>query len=161
MSEKDAIGGKLNVSASPRSSLAQTLVDNLERQQAISDELEAIADSLPSRMNDQVCLQVCQTLPLLLKQIHDFEETQLFPFLLKRNFANVELMQTTERLRSEHLSDEDFADDLCKALLNSITNVDHIGAESQGWMLRGLFENLRRHIAFEREHILPLIDLPD
>ncbi|MEO9168132.1 MAG: hemerythrin domain-containing protein [Aestuariivirga sp.] len=161
MADNDATHAKLNVSASPRSLLAQILVDNLDRQQAICDELEAIADSLPSRINDQVCLQISQTLPALLKQIHDFEETQLFPQLLKRYFANAELKQTTERLCSEHLSDEDFADDLCTALLTNITNVNHIVAESQGWMLRGLFENLRRHIAFEREHILPLIDLPD
>ena len=29
--------------------------------------------------------------------------------------------------------------------------------EAVGFMLRGLFETLRRHIAFEREHVLPIV----
>jgi hypothetical protein len=32
-------------------------------------------------------------------------------------------------------------------------------AEVVGFMLRGFFESLRRHIAFEREHVLPRIGM--
>lgn len=34
-------------------------------------------------------------------------------------------------------------------------------AEAIGFMLRGFFEGLRRHIAFEREHVLPMIGIVD
>jgi hypothetical protein len=30
-------------------------------------------------------------------------------------------------------------------------------AEAVGFMLRGFFKNVRRHVAFEREHVLPMI----
>ena len=71
------------------------------------------------------------------------------------------LQETVLRLKNEHLGDEDFAEDIGAALQNYVMQQNQQQAESLGWMLRGFFENIRRHVAFEREHILPLTILAE
>ncbi|TIT74091.1 MAG: hemerythrin domain-containing protein, partial [Mesorhizobium sp.] len=66
-----------------------------------------------------------------------------------------------QRLRAEHVEDECFADEITEILL-AIGHGERVdNAEAIGFMLRGFFESLRRHIAFEREHVLPLIRIAD
>ncbi|CAN7373904.1 hypothetical protein LJR235_002171 [Pararhizobium sp. LjRoot235] len=64
---------------------------------------------------------------------------------------------STQRLRIEHVEDECFADELTEILFK----IGHEGvvanAEMFGFMLRGFFEGTRRHIAFESEHIAPIV----
>lgn len=62
------------------------------------------------------------------------------------------------RLESEHHNDEDYAESVAQAIGCYVLCDDHRKAESLSWMLRGFFESIRRHIAFEREHILPFLD---
>ena len=71
--------------------------------------------------------------------------------------TSAELHSSIERLRFEHLGDEEFASDLCSSLRQFVTDRATSNVESLAWMLRGFFEGVRRHIAFEREHILPLV----
>ena len=159
MVDNGAESGRMNSSATPQSALARVFVDYMDRQKNICDELEAIADSLPSSMNNEACLRVSQALLPLLKQAHQFEESQIFPPLIIAQNSHLDLALTIGRMRAEHLSDEDYAEDLCKAILNNLKNPDRHSAENLGWMLRGFFESIRRHIAFDREHILPLVEL--
>ena len=119
-------------------------------------ELEAIADSLPAVVNNQAAQKTADALLPLLKQAHAFEENELFPFLLKNQHITQALKDTIERLQTEHLGDEDFAQDIHNAIQDYLIEMDRGKAESLSWMLRGFFEGIRRHIAFEREHILPL-----
>ena len=158
MVQNNANNGEFDATAPQGSVLAQTFSDYLNRQKAICDELESIADSLPNNVNNQICLQASQTLLPLIKLAHQFEEAQLFPLLTGPSYSHLGLDQAIKRLSSEHLSDEDYAEDLCKAIQNYLVLADHGRAESLAWMLRGFFENIRRHIAFEREQILPLIN---
>ncbi|WP_306283116.1 hypothetical protein [Mesorhizobium sp. LMG17149] len=64
-------------------------------------------------------------------------------------------------MRAEHVEDECFAAEVTEILL-AIGHGETIdNAEAIGFMLRGFFEGLRRHIAFEREHVLPMIGIVD
>lgn len=68
-------------------------------------------------------------------------------------------LASTRRLRAEHVEDECFAGEVTEILLAIGHGETVENPEAIGFMLRGLFENLRRHIAFEREHVLPMIGI--
>jgi hemerythrin-like domain-containing protein len=122
-------------------------------QLALCRELEEIADSLPARINRQKCIYAAKALGPLIKGIHHYEETVLFPMLQAKPDATESLGPTIERLKFEHCEDECFAEELTDALLK-LGSGEGVNMEAVGYMLRGFFEGMRRHIAFEREHLL-------
>ncbi|EKF59740.1 hypothetical protein QWE_10967 [Agrobacterium albertimagni AOL15] len=122
-------------------------------QLALCRELEDIADSLPASINRQKCIYAAKALGPLIKGIHHYEETVLFPQLQSSPDATDALGPTLERLKFEHCEDECFAEELTDALLK-LGSGDQVNMEAVGYMLRGFFEGIRRHIAFEREHLL-------
>ncbi len=124
-----------------------------EEQLALCLELEEIADSLPASVNRQKCIYAAKALGPLIKGIHHYEETVLFPQMQASPEANDHLAMTLERLKFEHCEDECFAEELTDALLR-LGSGSAVNMEAVGYMLRGFFEGLRRHIAFEREHLL-------
>lgn len=137
-----------------------TMRNNLATQLALCEELEAIADSLPGDVDAQKCLHAARTLYPAIKRAHDFEENKVFPLLSADmgtyyGGSQPPLASSLERLRYEHWEDESFAEELSDALAQRVTDVAN--AETIGYMLRGFFEGLRRHIAFESELILPLL----
>ncbi|WP_027486534.1 hemerythrin domain-containing protein [Allorhizobium undicola] len=121
-------------------------------QLALCRELEEIADSLPSSVNRQKCIYAAKALGPLISGAHHYEEQVLFPWLAE-NLTIPHLQETLHRLKFEHCEDECFAEELTDALLR-LGSGDNVNMEAVGYMLRGFFEGLRRHIAFEREHIL-------
>ncbi|MCL6707802.1 hemerythrin domain-containing protein [Pseudomonas sp. R2.Fl] len=122
-------------------------------QLALCGELEDIADSLPASINRQKCIYAAKALGPLIRGIHHYEETVLFPWLDARGDAGDDLRPTLDRLRFEHFEDECFAEELTDALLK-LGAGDAVNMEAVGYMLRGFFEGMRRHIAFETEHLL-------
>lgn len=122
-------------------------------QLALCRELEEIADSLPASINRQKCIYAAKALGPLIKGIHHYEETVLFPQLQANPDATEALGPTLERLKFEHCEDECFAEELTDALLK-LGSGERVNMEAVGYMLRGFFEGIRRHIAFEREHLL-------
>lgn len=117
------------------------------------DALEALADQLPGDVDRLGCLMLASTLIPLLDACHGFEEAVVLPAFAtsERNVA------IASRLMAEHLQDRCAAEDLTEALLahghgRLITN-----PEAFGYMLRGFFDSMRRHIAFERDHVLPAL----
>lgn len=123
----------------------------------LCEVLEEIADSLPGRVDRLKCLGVANMLVPLLREIHRYEEDTIFP-AYEAVHGDTEA-STTRRLRAEHVEDECFADEVTEVLLAIGHGRTVANAEALGFMLRGLFETIRRHIAFEREHILPMIGL--
>ena len=119
---------------------------------AICDMLEAIADSLPGGVDRHRCLVAAATLLPTLREAHAYEETTIFPAFGRRE----DRARSVRRLCAEHVEDESLAEELTEALLH----VGHGGMignpEALGFMLRALFEAMRRHIAFEREHVVPI-----
>lgn len=122
-------------------------------QLALCDALEEIADSLPASVNRQKCIYAAKALGPAIRSQHLCEETVLFPWLTERPDAEKTLADTLSRLKYEHFEDECFAEELTDALLR-LGAGQPVNMEAIGYMLRGFFEGLRRHIAFERDHLL-------
>jgi hypothetical protein len=120
-------------------------------------ELEMIADGLPDQIDPHFCLSAAQRLWPLIKRAHEFEEDRLFPALLTRLPSPCELEEVIERLKFEHWGDEDFAEQVYHQIREFVAARNPCMAEHLAWTLRGFFQNLRRHIAFEREFLLPLV----
>jgi hemerythrin-like domain-containing protein len=122
-------------------------------QLVLCDQLEQIADSLPANVDRQKCLYAARALSPLIKGVHKYEENILFPWLENISDIQPALRETLNRLKFEHCEDACFAEELTDTL-QRLGSGAAVNVEATGYMLRGFFEALRRHIAFEREHIL-------
>lgn len=80
--------------------------------------------------------------------MHRIEEEEIFPSLVPSG-RSTSLSRTLDHLRTEHCEDECFAEELADALER--VGDGRIQPETLGYMLRGFFEAMRRHIKFERE----------
>lgn len=117
--------------------------------------LEEVADSLPANIDSRRCLMLAEELEPLVRGVHRFEEEVLFPAYARILDAQERGHDSLDRLLAEHAEDECFAGEVAEALmlLGRQGTVDN--PEAMGFMLRAFFEGQRRHIAFEREHVLP------
>lgn len=120
----------------------------------LCDRLEEIADSLPDSVNRQKCLYAARALGPMIRSIHRFEEDVIFPMVSTRLEGDEKIQATLNRLRFEHCEDECFAEELTEALYALAAGTDDINVEATGYMLRGFFEAMRRHLAFENEYLL-------
>jgi hemerythrin-like domain-containing protein len=128
-----------------------------EEQLALCRKLEQVADELPEISDTQLCLHLARRIHPMIHEAHEYEEKTLFPMLMAMQHVDENLKTTVERLRYEHWEDESFADEVADAMIRFVTDKASSNAETLAYMLRGFFEGLRRHIAFEREHIAPLL----
>lgn len=122
---------------------------HLKQQLALCDALENIADSLPDSLDNQVCLQVAGSIYPIIRSAHAFEEQKLFPVLAASD-TSLDLLHTLDRLHGEHWEDESFSGEITEALREFVAGRE-TNSEKLGYMLRGFFGGLRRHIAFEQE----------
>lgn len=127
------------------------------RKLELCERMEAIADALPL-VDRMQCLQVANQLVPLLREAHRYEEDEVFPVFERAGGLGLAVrIASVRRLKAEHIEDECAAQDLTELLLE----IGHGGAianpEALGFMLRAFFETLRRHIAFEREHVVPIV----
>jgi hypothetical protein len=120
-------------------------------------ELEDIADSLPAEVNRQKCIYAAKAIGPLTMGAHRFEEDVLFPWVEQNVSGHPELAATLERLKFEHFEDECFIEELTDALLRLGAADPTLNAETIGYMLRGYFVSMRRHIAFEQDHLLAMV----
>jgi hemerythrin-like domain-containing protein len=127
-------------------------------QLALCDDLEAIADSLPASIVNQECLFAAKSLTRLIRDVHAFEEQTLFPSLRQIFHASDEFAAAVDRLTFEHLADECYADDIAEKLSYVGAGGRDVNMEALGYMLRGFFESLRRHVAFERDHFSSAVE---
>jgi hemerythrin-like domain-containing protein len=117
----------------------------------LCSELEEIADSLPANVNRQKCIYAAKALGPLIKGVHHYEDTVIFPDLAAKMPYSPDLDKTLSRLKFEHFEDECFAEELMERLL-ALGSGREVNMEATGYMLRGFFEAVRRHIAFERDY---------
>lgn len=143
------------VAPDARGAIADVLRQHIEEQERFCNALETLADQLPDAADPHDCLVAAMTVLPLMRRSHTFEEQELHPVLLRDASNSTDLAGTLERLRFEHMGDEVFAEDLCHALRQFATDRKSCNVESLAWMLRGFFEGLRRHLAFERDYLLP------
>ena len=121
-------------------------------QLALCDELEAIADSLPANIVNQDCLFAAKSLVRLIRDVHAYEEETLFPALGQVFQSSPEFVAAVDRLTFEHLTDECYAEEIAEKLIYLGSGGRDVNMEALGYMLRGFFEALRRHVAYERDH---------
>lgn len=126
-------------------------------QLALCDLLEQIADSIPGQISIETCSKLGGDLLPLIRDIHRFEEDIIYPLAIKQLGTTPAMEATVTRLRYEHCEDECFAEELADALNELGKGKEPENPEAMGYMLRGFFEALRRHIAFENEHLLRLM----
>jgi len=119
--------------------------------------LEKLADDLPEKIDSQECIYISWQLYPVVRSAHHFEETHFFPLLEKHQNDKQTLENSIERLKFEHWEDESFAEDLSLQLRELVSDPKQVNVEKVSYMLRGFFEGLRRHIAFETEYLLPMI----
>lgn len=122
----------------------------------LCNALEKLADQLPDNINTQECLHLARMIYPTVKSAHAFEENKLFPYLTS-HFSQQINPQTLDRLHCEHWEDESFACEVQEALLSLVKKPEWANHEALGYMLRGFFEGLRRHIAFERDLLNQLL----
>lgn len=136
--------------------LEADLHDSFVKQLALCDALEEIADSLPYGLNHQRCLRAAQLIGPILRGAHATEEAALFPRILA---SHADGGTVVEQLRLEHLEDECFAEEVQYELQLLGCRQPVLAPEATGYMLRGFFECVRRHVRHERELLinLPLV----
>ena len=127
------------------------------QQLALCDKLESIADRLPDSIDPQDMLLVAQQIFPLVNKAHKFEEETVFRLLQKNLLHAPDIEPTIERLRFEHWEDESFAQELQESMTGYVTGQTPKRPDTLSYMLRGFFEGMRRHIAFETEHLLPIL----
>jgi hypothetical protein len=122
----------------------------------LCDALERIADALPGPVDRHLCLTVAARLVPLVRDAQRYEEEAVFPLFA----IDDQRIASVRRLEAEHVEDETLAGDLTESLLSIGHGARIENSEALGFMLRAFFEALRRHIAFEREHVVPLFRQP-
>lgn len=127
-----------------------------EQHLQLCDSLEDIADSLPDRIDAQQCVVAAAALRNRVNVHHQLEEHVLFPRLMARARGDKDLHKILERLADEHRTDEGHCEEAIELLSRLSHGIVPNNVEAAGYMLRGLFEGLRRHIAFENDHVLPI-----
>ncbi len=125
----------------------------LSQQIDLCERLEWLADSLPARIDTYAAKILADRLVPTLKSCHQIEETRIFPVLMIMGTPETPIL---DRLRKEHLEDEDLAAEVRDAVNAIITRKTRTESELVGYMLRCLFVSVQRHMAFERDHMLPL-----
>lgn len=125
----------------------------------LCDTLELIADSLPGHIDRRICEVTARQLEDQIARYHAFEENIVFP-VYKSVSGDAFAGRTIDRLCFEHREDEDFAFELAEQLLSTARGSAG-NWETLGFMLRGFFNSVRRHVAFEQEHVLARLELRD
>jgi len=122
----------------------------------VCDQLEAIADDLPNRVDINQTLSAAQFLKLRLPAYHRDERECLFPLLKRRAPRSMGMNRIVLQLQTFQIDDEDYALEIVETL-ESLADDPAVGnPDAIGYMLRGFFQSYRRYLAWQRLTILPL-----
>ncbi len=119
----------------------------------ICDQLERIADTLPVLADTRECLSLSDALIQTVRAAHRFEEEQFFNTARKVIGESAVLNDVIARLCEEHLEDQCFSEEVSDAMIALSAGAAVREAETAGYMLRGFFGQLRRHVAFEHDYL--------
>lgn len=128
-----------------------------EEQLALCNSLEEIADSLPAEINRQKCVYAAKVLQPLIRELHSGEENLVFSWIERAFRGDPTIGATLERLKYEHCEDECFAEELTEMLERLGAADETVNPETAGYMLRGFFTSLRRHVGFEQECLRSIV----
>lgn len=122
----------------------------------LCDALELIADGLPHTTNASLCRVAISVLTTALPQHSALEEQHLFPLLRCKSAMGLDFERVLRELEQEHASDDPFAHEIVEELEELAQGKTPRNSEMLGYMLRGFFVPLRRHVGWEDVTILPL-----
>ena len=121
-------------------------------------QLENIADSLGGQVDRHQCAVMASQIQKTMNEVHGFEKTILFPVLSQA--INAENAFDDERLalsgflaqlKDEHEEDVCLTGEVVEALGQFAKDPDKVSHDAIGYLLRGFFVGIRRHLAFEHE----------
>ncbi|TIQ75419.1 hemerythrin domain-containing protein, partial [Mesorhizobium sp.] len=97
----------------------------------LCDALEKISDALPN-VDRLKCLGIANAIVPLLRNIHQYEETIIFPAYEAATGGSNANLASTRRLRAEHVEDECFAGEVTEILLaighgEAVENAEAVG----------------------------------
>ncbi len=121
----------------------------------LCDLLELIADCLPSTVHGTVLETAGSTLRDGFRAHMQFEDTILFPLLRQRGAERPLLCSALDQLAHEHVTDEDFGQEVADALDGLQQSGPPKNPDMIGYMLRGFFLCQRRHVEWENAVVLP------
>lgn len=127
--------------------------DHQDRLLSLCDRLEKIADSLPIPVDTRECLDLANSLLPTIRIAHQFEENRFYPAARVITGSSDAIEEVIDRLCEEHHEDECFAEEVTEALGTLVNGSTARDAEAIGYMLRGFFGQLRRHVAFENDYL--------
>lgn len=136
---------------------ARTLEHHMNVQHNLCVALETLADGLPAEVRSDDCLAIARSVYPIVHRSHLFEERELFPMLKGQFGADAEISEILDRLHGEHWEDEAFAEEVHHELTAFAADRSSVNADKLGYMLRGFFVGLRRHLAFERDFLVPML----
>jgi hemerythrin-like domain-containing protein len=119
-------------------------------------DLEKLADGLPDNVDLAACGTLAHRVPATVSGIFHDEEDRLFPYLLRRLPELPDLAPAFDRLKAEHHADFCYAEEVEEALTDFAAGRPTLSIDAIGYMLRGFFDGQRRHIAAERQLVMPL-----
>ncbi len=120
------------------------------QQLMLCEALEDVADRLGATPDAQCCMQIARAIGPLMRRVHQFEEQRLFPLMRSIADNDHDLSEQINQLKFEHCEDECFADEVYEVLMDFGRGPSRLSSDAVGYLLRGFFMSLRRHIAFER-----------
>jgi hypothetical protein len=122
----------------------------------LCDTLEAIADGFPGATTPSVARSAAEILRDELPRLHCHEEKILYPLLLQRVLPEDNIEEILAGFGLEHAMDEGYAEEVLALLDQLAAGMEMANAEMAGYLLRGFFESLRRHLRWEGIIILRL-----
>jgi len=125
-------------------------------EERLCDLLEAIADALPNGVSPVCAKSAVDYLQSRFPGHITLENEIIFPALKTARSIGPSLGRAVKQAQQEHASDEDTAAELAEALTTFIDDGDAGNANVLGYMLRGFFEQRRRHIVWEEALLYPL-----
>lgn len=131
------------------------IISEHDLQAGLCDLLEQIADCLPDNVNPSAAQAAVSALHELYRH-HEREEECLFPLIQKRAKPEDNIDQILSHLKKEHAADESLASEMQENLEVLASGNRPENPDMLGYMLRGFFENYRRHLSWENTVLLPL-----
>jgi hemerythrin-like domain-containing protein len=135
-------------------------IKQIEGEQAhmmvLCDMLETIADEISDNMKPSTVVMAARSLRHELPRLHRHEEQLLFPLLAKRALPEDDIEEILDGFRQENAMDEGYAEEVLTILDRLALGQGLENLEMAGYLLRGFFESLRRHLRWENIVILKL-----
>lgn len=133
-----------------------TLERELDQLTGLCDELERVADELPDNRNPSRIDEIGRKLRDLLRRHHQHAEALLMPRLASRALPEDRVEELAQGLRHDNSRDEGYALEVLELLDAMAAGGRPPNKDTAGYLLRGFFEGLRRHLRCEHALLFPL-----